>query len=497
MMHRELKVNKIKVYPLIEIDEKKGTKFKDVAGTEVSILSCENRTTGNLTMPYYTVKTEGKVFEDMSQEYLVQFTGITTKNRKIADVWIGNDDWFLSHWTVSLSSDKSFMYCVSPQSSNDYKYTRILDQFDRNVVTALESAVTRLVLGFLGAKFRSKYLNNQKVYKDKSSSCEGCVASRKIYEEDSGQSTQSMRDNGAYETNIVCAYTMQKIDQDRVNALNKESVTGANKSGHISSHSELYRAVALDCNKYHSFKSSFIRINSNEAKVVDDVATITTMGFKLIFKIGTIAWSLPSRENLSSLKDLPEKIACVTGHRPEKVGGYDENNITAYYCKRELYKEVETLIKKGYNYFISGMALAVDTWFAETVLALKHKYPHIKLEAAIPCTDHTKKWSWNENIVLRYKDIVRRCDKVTIVTQETYEKNPKVMDIRNEYMVDKAELVLAVYDGSKGGTGNCVRYAKACEREIVYIDPKVANTEEVQKCYLSYLSRLGDSALQA
>lgn len=46
------------------------------------------------------------------------------------------------------------------------------------------------------------------------------------------------------------------------------------------------------------------------------------------------------------------------------------------------------------------------------------------------------------------------------------------MQKRNEYMTDNSDIVIAVWDGSKGGTANCVRYAKKLNKEIIVINPK-------------------------
>ena len=45
------------------------------------------------------------------------------------------------------------------------------------------------------------------------------------------------------------------------------------------------------------------------------------------------------------------------------------------------------------------------------------------------------------------------------------------MQKRNEYMVDLADRVIAVWDGSKGGTANCVKYAEKVGKEIIRIEP--------------------------
>ena len=45
------------------------------------------------------------------------------------------------------------------------------------------------------------------------------------------------------------------------------------------------------------------------------------------------------------------------------------------------------------------------------------------------------------------------------------------MQKRNEYMVDLADIVIAVWDGSASGTGNCVRYTERCGKKIIRIMP--------------------------
>ena len=42
---------------------------------------------------------------------------------------------------------------------------------------------------------------------------------------------------------------------------------------------------------------------------------------------------------------------------------------------------------------------------------------------------------------------------------------------RNEYMVRKADLVIAVFDGKKGGTSHTVRLAEEKKRDLWIVDP--------------------------
>ena len=45
------------------------------------------------------------------------------------------------------------------------------------------------------------------------------------------------------------------------------------------------------------------------------------------------------------------------------------------------------------------------------------------------------------------------------------------MQTRNEWMVNHCDKLIAVWNGSDGGTGNCVNYAKSINKEIIYINP--------------------------
>ena len=112
------------------------------------------------------------------------------------------------------------------------------------------------------------------------------------------------------------------------------------------------------------------------------------------------------------------------------------------------------------------MALGVDIYSAEIVLALKEKYPQITIECAIPCENQCVKWS----MVLRdrYFDIVSKCDKETLL--QTHYTND-CMQKRNEYMVDNSDYVIAVWDGKPSGTGKTVRYAQSKGKTIITIEP--------------------------
>ncbi len=111
------------------------------------------------------------------------------------------------------------------------------------------------------------------------------------------------------------------------------------------------------------------------------------------------------------------------------------------------------------------MALGVDMDFAEIVLKLRNDYS-FTLECAIPCPDQTLKW--NDKDKMRYDGILKRADSVNLISKRyTHECMLK----RNRYMVDKSELVIAVFNGiEKGGTWYTINYAKSKNKIIELID---------------------------
>ena len=160
------------------------------------------------------------------------------------------------------------------------------------------------------------------------------------------------------------------------------------------------------------------------------------------------------------------KVACFTGHRPNKLKGYEaQDNKDLLW--RIYYACVDLIENKDVSTFINGLALGVDMWSAKIVIKLKEKYPHIKLISAIPCRNHSCKWKKQDIDICQ--EICDKSDEVVLVTEEDYK--PYLMQVRNEWMVNKSDYVVAVWDGTKGGTGNCVNFSIKQNKQIIRILP--------------------------
>ncbi len=153
------------------------------------------------------------------------------------------------------------------------------------------------------------------------------------------------------------------------------------------------------------------------------------------------------------------RVCCFTGHRPEKL------NISEKEAKEILEMAINTAIKYGFRFFVSGMARGTDLWAAETVLEFKKKNNQVKLVCALPHPDFEKRWS-KENQE-RYNAVLQSADKVVTVC-EAFSMGAYMK--RNKWMVDRSSLVLAFYNGTPGGTKNTIDYAKDNDVKIIFLN---------------------------
>jgi uncharacterized phage-like protein YoqJ len=112
------------------------------------------------------------------------------------------------------------------------------------------------------------------------------------------------------------------------------------------------------------------------------------------------------------------------------------------------------------------MALGTDVMFAEAALQCKKDFPRIKLGAILPCRDQDKLWTDTQKA--RYQSLLQQADSVTYASQ-SYTK--ECMFVRNRMLVDSCELLIAVFDGQKGGTFSTIEYAKRKRKKIVILNP--------------------------
>ncbi len=139
------------------------------------------------------------------------------------------------------------------------------------------------------------------------------------------------------------------------------------------------------------------------------------------------------------------KIA-FTGHRHLSY-----NQVVSYMNK--LHQDYPDAI------WVTGGAVGLDSLAAS--FAMAH---NIKLWLILPFPPGvmSKFWSQAQRDVLERS--IKYCDKFSVLSP-VYDKS--IYQRRNERMVDLSDMVAAFFDGTPGGTANCVRYAQQVGKRMV------------------------------
>lgn len=164
--------------------------------------------------------------------------------------------------------------------------------------------------------------------------------------------------------------------------------------------------------------------------------------------------------------ELSKITCCFTGHRPQSLPwGFNEQDERCLKMKEQLKMEIKNAIENGYTTFISGMALGFDMICAETVLELKKSYPQIKLIGAIPCKTQDK--LWKEKDKQRYRALLAQLDGIRCIYDDYI--GPECMLERNHFMINNSSLVIALFNGTSGGTKKTLDYAKINGLKVVVL----------------------------
>ncbi len=170
----------------------------------------------------------------------------------------------------------------------------------------------------------------------------------------------------------------------------------------------------------------------------------------------------------------------VTGHRPARFhwrGG--EADPAALLLKARLRQELARLAALGVRRFYLGGALGADLWAGEALAALRAQpgAPAMELCLALPFPGYADEWTPAERARLDALKAV--CDREEVIGREgdpagAYRR-------RNQYMVDRADILLAVCDPARpgrSGTQMTVNYARKKGIPILFIHPVTAAVTE-------------------
>ena len=151
---------------------------------------------------------------------------------------------------------------------------------------------------------------------------------------------------------------------------------------------------------------------------------------------------------------------CASGHRPNKLFKTDYYSLENRIKLKDFAVSIISNFDPQITEIISGMAAGWDWAIAEAALQL-----NIPFDAYIPFAGQESRWP--EDTQVQYHELLKRAEQVKNVCGNGYAAWK--MQRRNEEMSNDAELVLALWDGSFGGTYNCVQYAKSINKHVMNV----------------------------
>jgi len=140
----------------------------------------------------------------------------------------------------------------------------------------------------------------------------------------------------------------------------------------------------------------------------------------------------------------------TTGHRPPMLGGYD-----AHDKHDKIRAHMRQVLQAAKDYgldpvVISGMALGIDQFWAESAIELE-----IQVIAAMPFPDMGSNWPAESRKKLQ--ELLAKCSDVRYICGSY---SQRAFLLRDEWMVDNANLLVAYWNGQRhGGTYHTVCYA--------------------------------------
>ena len=150
----------------------------------------------------------------------------------------------------------------------------------------------------------------------------------------------------------------------------------------------------------------------------------------------------------------------------DRIGGYDANSPKRQWVKQQIRKELaklEAAHPEGLS-IITGGALGVDQDAA--LIAADMDIPYIVIA---PCKGQDAMWPADAK--RQYKEILQNAAEVEYVSEKTYNEDKGCMNRRNEKMINAADVLIAVYDGSEsGGTAHAYNYAIRSGVNVILIN---------------------------
>lgn len=169
----------------------------------------------------------------------------------------------------------------------------------------------------------------------------------------------------------------------------------------------------------------------------------------------------------------------ATGHRPDKLGGWDnpqarERLVSLAYAYQK--RRLEQVLAAGIKQYrtVGGMAQGWDLAWTRASVMLRDEGHPVLVHAGAPYPSQPDIWPAHSPAKAEWRSLMDAADEVVY----TYQGKPankghaaQLLNQRNMDMVGLSQRVVALWNGTSGGTGNCVRYAVGLDEKHPLTQP--------------------------
>lgn len=182
---------------------------------------------------------------------------------------------------------------------------------------------------------------------------------------------------------------------------------------------------------------------------------------------------------------MSELHIALTGHRPNKLGGYNLNTPEYDALQKDFEQYIRVMARKyDVIWGHTGLALGGDSIWGKAILAMKKELPEqVKLYAECPFMNQSDVWFKQSDKDL-WQELIDNADDITVYDPDMVEykkshtdrenkgRAAQYLQVRNVGMIEHADILLALYNGdATGGTANAVHYAQKINKPITIVNP--------------------------
>lgn len=143
------------------------------------------------------------------------------------------------------------------------------------------------------------------------------------------------------------------------------------------------------------------------------------------------------------------KVLTISGYKSHELGIFKNDDKSVDYIKKAIEKPLLGFLDEGLEWVLISGQMGVELWAAEVVFELQLHFPELKLAILTPFLNQESKW--NESNKEYYDFIISQADFVDSITKREYE-SPLQFRQKNQFLVDKSDGLLLVYDEEKEGS---------------------------------------------